>query len=103
MTNRIKRPSRKAIQALLKKHTECKGTSSFSQRQLIRKYFQGLCTQLTVQEGRELLGIMHPSGRIHELRRQGYKIALHWVTELDSLGREHRNGLYVYMGTKGAK
>jgi hypothetical protein len=53
---------------------------------------------MTVKEGRETLGIMYLPARIFELRKLGYRIELQWITEVDSLGGKHRNGLYIYMG-----
>src|ERR1700749_3108390 len=43
-------------------------------------------------------GIMHPGGRIMELRRKGYKSDLHWATKRDLSGIKHRIGIYVFQG-----
>lgn len=43
-------------------------------------------------------GIMHPGGRVLDLRCMGHKIDLNWVREPDCNGVPHRVGLYVYKG-----
>jgi hypothetical protein len=40
-------------------------------------------------------GIMHPSGRILELKRQGYKIKSHRAIRYDSQGNPRRVAVYV--------
>ncbi len=49
---------------------------------------------LTTLNGR-CMGIMHPAGRVKELRKSGYKIITHWTTTIDSAGRKHRQAKYV--------
>lgn len=41
--------------------------------------------------------VMHPGGRVMELRRQGYKIVTTWQHAPDSEGVIHRQGVYVLM------
>lgn len=55
--------------------------------------------RLTTMEGRDM-GIMHPGGRVMELRRQGYLIDTHWANETDSNGVVHRVGMYLYRGKR---
>lgn len=43
-------------------------------------------------------GIMHPAGCVMELRREGYRIILHWVSEPDPNGVAHRVSQYVFHG-----
>lgn len=45
-------------------------------------------------------GIMHPAGRIMELRQRGYRINLHWICEPDANGVIHRVGQYIFHGLK---
>jgi len=71
--------------------------SSSSQRTRILKYFEN-CPRLSTLEARQLLGIMHPSARIMELRQTGWLIDTHWVHEPDANGVPHRIGLYLYKG-----
>ncbi len=51
---------------------------------------------LTTLEAREELGIMHPGGRVMELRKQGFEIETHWINEVDTAGKEHRTGRYLF-------
>lgn len=44
---------------------------------------------------REELGIGHPAGRVHELRRQGHAIVTRRACVADSQGREHVVASYV--------
>lgn len=53
---------------------------------------------LTTVHGREVLGILHPGGRVLELRKLGYRIETQSLTELDSHGRAHRVASYVLRG-----
>lgn len=73
--------------------------SSPSQRARLVKYFE-TCPRLSTLQARKELGILHPCGRIMELRRSGHKIDTHWIKEADSNGVLHRVGLYVYQGRK---
>ncbi|MFC3093005.1 hypothetical protein DRW07_02145 [Alteromonas sediminis] len=56
--------------------------------------------RITTLQARHLLSIMHPAGRIKELRQEGHKIEMHWVFDFDSAGKKHKQGLYVYKGGK---
>ncbi len=56
---------------------------------------------LTTLEAREKLGIMHPGGRISELRKRGHNIITHWTTETDASGQAHRVARYVLMNKRG--
>ncbi|QBR84711.1 hypothetical protein E3983_10250 [Legionella israelensis] len=68
-----------------------------TQRKKILKHFEK-CPQLSTMQARNDLGILHPGGRIMELRKKGYEIVTHWISEPDSNGDIHRIGLYVYQG-----
>ncbi len=51
-------------------------------------------TDLTTTELRDQYSIMHPAGRIKELRKQGYDILLEWIEQYDAAGVPHRAGRY---------
>ena len=59
--------------------------------------------KLTTMQLRHSLGIMHPAGRVRELRHQGHDITTHWVYEKDLNGVTHRMGQYIYIGRKNKK
>ncbi|KTD22000.1 helix-turn-helix domain-containing protein [Legionella israelensis] len=69
-----------------------------SQRARIIRHFQEKSPRLSTIQAREQYGILHPGGRIMELRNKGYQIDTHWIRETDSNGVLHRIGLYVYHG-----
>ena len=54
---------------------------------------------ITTTEARDQENIMHPAGRIKELRDDGHKIVTTWVLGRDHFGRTHRMGRYVLMGS----
>jgi hypothetical protein len=78
------------------------GNSASSQRARLLKFFESI-PRISTMEAREVLGILHPGGRIMELRRKGYRIDTHWIKEPDSNGVAHRVGLYVYQGKSGGQ
>ena len=45
-------------------------------------------------EAREALALLHPAGRVMELRRAGYPIGMVWRIEVDGCGQSHRVGVY---------
>lgn len=71
--------------------------STTSQSLRILKHFD-VCPRLSTIQARNEYGILHPGGRVMELRRKGYRIDTHWVNEPDSNGVNHRIGLYIYKG-----
>ena len=46
-------------------------------------------------EARKHLDVMHPAGRVHELRESGNRIDTHWASEPSDVGRPHRIAVYV--------
>ncbi|HBD7079172.1 TPA: helix-turn-helix domain-containing protein [Legionella pneumophila] len=76
--------------------------SSSSQRARILKHFES-CPRLSTVEARETYGVLHPCGRIMELRKKGYLIDTHWTVAPDSNGVLHRVGLYVFKGQKARR
>lgn len=69
-----------------------------SQRARIIKHFEEQSPRLSTLQARNQYGILHPSGRVMELRKTGFKIDTHWISEPDANGVLHRVGLYVYQG-----
>lgn len=58
---------------------------------------------LTTLQAREQLNIMHPSGRVLELRKAGYNIETVWAWDSDHEGRSHRVGRYALLSGKAVK
>lgn len=52
---------------------------------------------VTTLEAREELNILHPAGRVQELRDEGRQIATIWTTATNSEGFAHRIARYVLM------
>ena len=68
-------------------------TSNAAQRERILDW---LCSEsLTTLQARKELDVLHPAGRIKELRSEGFNIATHWTIEDTAKGR-HRVARYVY-------
>lgn len=49
---------------------------------------------LTTLQALEKMGVLHPGGRVLELRKRGYNITTTWVRGTDCAGRLHRIGSY---------
>jgi hypothetical protein len=58
--------------------------------------------QISTFDFRDNLGIVHPAGRIKELRKK-HKILTSWTLEVDQNGVGHRIGLYTYHGLKNGQ
>lgn len=71
-----------------------------TQRARILKEFETR-QQISTFYFRDDMGIVHPAGRIKELREQ-YKILRSWTREPDQNGVIHRIGLYTYHGLKNS-
>lgn len=74
------------------------GNSYATQRARILKAFE-VQKQMSTFYFRDDMGIVHPAGRIKELRER-HKILLSWTREADQNGVIHRIGLYTYHGFK---
>lgn len=68
--------------------------SNESQRQAILAWLY--VRSLTTLEARQELDIMHPAGRVQELREQGHNIKTHWTIEDTGKG-SHRVARYVLL------
>ena len=70
--------------------------SSQAQRQRILDYLQH--HPLDTLTARQELDVMHPGGRVEELRRRGHDIQLVWIDKVNpDSGEVHRIGNYVLM------
>jgi hypothetical protein len=72
---------------------ECQGNSSDAQRaRLLHRLRQG---PITTTDARHDLDILHPPGRVKELRRAGFVIDMWRVPGYNSNGKPHNVGLYT--------
>tara|TARA_R110000868_G_scaffold380784_4_gene647021 strand:+ start:17616 stop:17870 length:255 start_codon:yes stop_codon:yes gene_type:complete len=55
---------------------------------------------LTTLAARNELGIMHPGGRVHELRKQGFNIVTYDEVEIDPANVEHCVAKYALFNKK---
>lgn len=79
---------------------ECQGNSSEAQRALI--LFMLRKGSVNTFDAREN-GIMHPGGRIMELRRLGYVIDMIRVRAADASGKLHWIGCYFLRAEPGGR
>jgi hypothetical protein len=87
-----------AIQKINEKH---KGNDAVTQANRALEAFQ-LLDSLTTQDLRQDVDIMHPAGRVKELRARGFEIQTHWTDYPTACGKKHRMARYVYMGRIGS-
>lgn len=66
------------------------------QRQRLLAYLKNN-RSITTLEARHKLDIMHPAGRIKELKEQGYNIITHWRIDTTPEEKQHRVAEYVLM------
>lgn len=64
-----------------------------TQHRMILEYLLIDETMTTVQ-AREILGVMHPSERVKELKKQGWPVETHWYQLEDVAGKTHRAAQY---------
>ncbi len=70
-----------------------------AQRARILTYLREYQT-LTTLQARSELDVMHPAGRVQELREEGFNIVTHWRTDYTPEGKPHRVAEYVLMTGK---
>ncbi len=70
-----------------------------NQRQILLKYLQQN-QRITTLEARRKLDIMHPSGRIRELKAMGYNIITNLKNDTTFKGINHRVAEYVLIPKK---
>lgn len=73
---------------------KCSGNSNAAQRGRLLQHLKQYGS-ITTLKARDELSVMHPSGRFRELRQAGYPIITQTVIDVDAVGVEHRQGLYV--------
>lgn len=84
-----------------KTHADNPSTQSrAAQRARLLAYLREVGTLTTIQ-ARDILNVMHPAGRVMELRKAGYNIVTAWVWDRDHEGRPHRVGRYALLTGKG--
>ena len=87
-----------AIQNINANH---KGNDATTQANRALAAFQ-LLHSLTTQDLRQDLDIMHPAGRVKELRAQGFELITHWDNCPTACGKKHRMARYVYVASNGS-
>ena len=86
-----------AIVEAISRHGNSKSSIGESQRTkqlsvILQALRQG---ELSSVAARERLGVLHPAGRVCDLRRAGYKIETIKRKTFDAEGRPHYAGVYV--------
>lgn len=78
-------------------------TSIKSQQLRLLSALQASSNGVTTIQARSDLNILHPSGRVKELKRRGYQIETVRVTTNDDYGRRHQSiARYVLLSESGA-
>ncbi|KDE41364.1 hypothetical protein ADINL_0044 [Nitrincola lacisaponensis] len=70
-----------------------------AQRSRLLKHFV-IIGHVSTIEARDELNIMHPAGRVMELRDAGFIIPMVWEWQDDHNGRPHKIGRYHYFGAR---
>jgi hypothetical protein len=65
-----------------------------AQRQRLLDYLHKIGSATTILS-RQKLNIMHPAGRVMELRKAGYPIETHWLNDVTPEGHKHRVANYI--------
>jgi hypothetical protein len=73
---------------------ETTGNSVEVQRQRLLDHFQRYGSINTIEARRDL-DVLHPAGRIQELRKAGEPIQTIWTTALTEVGKVHRVARYI--------
>lgn len=84
------------VSALKQIALQFNGVDRASQRQCLVAAFE-LYPILTTVEIRDYLNILHPAGRVMELREQGCNIVTLWVTVEADNCTKHRIGQYLWV------
>ncbi len=82
------------------RHRHYHPNSLYAQRHRIMEWFK-TCNRLTTEQARRLIDVMHPAGRIKELRARGFEILTMWENYPTDCGELHRMACYVFMGMRG--
>lgn len=73
-----------------------RGNSLINQRSRLLKALTRF--PVTTLEARKYLDIMHPAGRVMELRRCGWRVDTLWTVQEAEAGKRHRIAVYVFGG-----
>ena len=84
------------LRALARICSEFMGVSAVRQRERLRHAFTHF-PQLSTVEIRQGLDIIHPAGRVQELRDQGETIHTLWTTVVSENGASHRVANYLWV------
>lgn len=76
------------------------GTASETQRNRLRAAFE-IFPKISTQEARQYLDMLHPAGRVKELRQQGCNIRTLWTTVETDAGCKHRVADYLWVREVG--
>lgn len=79
------------------KVTPFAGVSATAQQSRLLRALRTAKGGMTTLEARRKLDILHPAGRVKELREYGHRIITHWTTEVTDYGEEHRVARYVLL------
>lgn len=84
-------------QAQYNKGDEIQHKSFAQQCQLLLDYLRvhGSCTTI---EARKTLDIIHPAGRVLDLRKMGEKVETVWTWDVTEQGKPHRVANYLLAG-----
>ncbi len=84
------------LRALAQICSEFMGVSVATQRERLRRAFEHFPSLSTV-EIRQGLDIIHPAGRVQELRDEGATIHTLWTTVVSDNGANHRVANYLWV------
>ena len=94
----MKKKNARATEAATSAQDKTNVTDTSSDAQRVRLLAALKTGPITTLEARQSLNVLHPAGRIQELRNLGYRIVTHWQTDYTSEGYRHRVAKYVLRG-----
>jgi hypothetical protein len=94
MNHKIKCPALASKQGTLEIKQKYNNTVSSQRKRLFAALRERKGKGISVFYSREILGIIHPSARVLELRKAGHEIITDWCFEPDSNNVIHRIGLF---------
>lgn len=83
-------------------NSQSQGNSLPAQRQRLLGYLRRRGSITTIEARREL-DIIHPAGRVQDLRKQGEPIDTIWVEDFTEQGLPHRVAKYVLSAGENAE
>jgi Helix-turn-helix domain len=101
MDNKTKAAPGKKTGAAQETSDTSNGNTSAAQRaRLLARLRQ---VPVSTLDARHALDILHPGGRVMELRRLGFNILTYWRSEESLRGKVHRVALYVLASESGVR